>query len=179
MPKKKSVPKNPYVSEKERKEFLDFVGGDTDFSEEASFEEMFNESAESRKALKEPLKETEDCDLFHQALDAMTFGQVGGKLHPDDEPPRRQARSRKKKSQIDAILDLHGMRVAQAIEQVQQFCIASKKKGYTRVLIIHGKGSGRLKSEVSGYLLRSSLVTTVNPAPGHLGGQGAIIAYLR
>ena len=49
-------------------------------------------------------------------------------------------------------LDLHGLRVDEAIPLVDRFLHQSFKAGLYRVWIIHGKGTGVLRSEVTYYL---------------------------
>lgn len=163
------------IQKKDAQEFLKYMGQEPKGEEEdLSFEELL----EQDKGFESYPKDRTDSQIFQNALDSMTHRGSVDKSHPVDRPRTAIARPRKKRG-VEAVLDLHGLRVVEAISQVKSFCEASKKKGCHRVLIIHGKGSGKLKVEVTDFLLRSSLVTTINPAPGNLGGQGAIIAYLR
>jgi DNA mismatch repair protein MutS2 len=68
-------------------------------------------------------------------------------------------------------LDLHGMRVDEAIPTVVSFINASYKARERVVWIIHGKGAGVLREEVRQYLKNNSLVEFYTPADKYHGGE--------
>ena len=70
-------------------------------------------------------------------------------------------------------LDLHRMTVDEAIPKIDEFLNYTYRSGLYRVRIIHGKGSGVLKQEVSRYLSRHPLVKSFHPADRFNGGIGA------
>jgi DNA-nicking Smr family endonuclease len=71
-------------------------------------------------------------------------------------------------------LDLHGLTVDEAIPLVDRFLHQSFKAGLYRVWIIHGKGTGVLRSEVTYYLKKHPLVRHCSTADGNRGGIGAV-----
>ena len=68
-------------------------------------------------------------------------------------------------------LDLHGMRVDEAILVVESFINDSYKARERVVWIIHGKGTGVLREEVRQYLKYNSLVEFFTPADKYHGGE--------
>ncbi|MDD2471444.1 MAG: Smr/MutS family protein [Dehalococcoidales bacterium] len=78
-----------------------------------------------------------------------------------------------KKPEIDSQLDLHGNLVEEALPKVDDFLYSAYKSGHDRVWIIHGKGTGVLKLEVSRFLARHCLVRSFYTADKYHGGDGA------
>lgn len=72
-----------------------------------------------------------------------------------------------------AELDLHARTVEEAIPLVEEFLTDAYSRGWRRVRIVHGKGTGTLRLEVDRYLSRSSLVSRYGPADRFHGGSGA------
>jgi DNA-nicking Smr family endonuclease len=70
-------------------------------------------------------------------------------------------------------LDLHARTVEEAIPLVEEFLHDAYARGWHRVRIIHGKGTGTLRLEVDRYLSHSSLVARHSPADRFHGGSGA------
>jgi DNA-nicking Smr family endonuclease len=103
--------------------------------------------------------------------------------------------------EIEARLDLHGMRQAEAHRALRNFLLRCHDSGRRWVLVITGKGvsersnradrdDGFLEREERGTLrrnvplwlsepeLRSIIISTSSAAPQH-GGDGALYVYLR
>lgn len=72
-----------------------------------------------------------------------------------------------------AELDLHARTVEEAIPLVEEFLHDAYLRGWQRVRIVHGKGTGTLRLEVDRYLSRNSLVARHRPADRFHGGSGA------
>ena len=72
-----------------------------------------------------------------------------------------------------AELDLHARTVEEAIPLVEEFLHDAYARGWQRVRIVHGKGTGTLRLEVDRYLSRNSLVARYRPADRFHGGSGA------
>jgi len=72
-----------------------------------------------------------------------------------------------------AELDLHARTVEEAIPLVEEFLNDAYARGWQRVRIIHGKGTGTLRLEVDRYLSRNSLVARHSPADRFHGSSGA------
>ena len=70
-------------------------------------------------------------------------------------------------------IDLHGLTIDEAIPRVDEFLYRSFRAHVFRVWIIHGKGTGILRSAVKDYLTRHPLVLRCTVADGKRGGPGA------
>jgi len=75
------------------------------------------------------------------------------------------------KSSPDEI-DLHGLTVEEALPLVDTFLEKSARARRHRIWIVHGKGSGILRSEVRSHLKVHRLVMHCSPAEGSRGGDG-------
>ncbi len=69
-------------------------------------------------------------------------------------------------------IDLHRKTVDEAIPLVDEFLEKSYRARVHRVWIIHGKGTGTLRSEIWNHLRRHRLVMHCSPADGSRGGDG-------
>ncbi|HEV3242121.1 MAG TPA: Smr/MutS family protein [Methyloceanibacter sp.] len=98
--------------------------------------------------------------------------------------------------EVEARLDLHGMRQRDAHAQLRRFLKTAQAWGLKHVLVITGKGAdqassksfyekderGVLRNAVPRWLAEpdfASLVVTFSPAPRRLGGEGALYVRLR
>jgi DNA-nicking Smr family endonuclease len=86
---------------------------------------------------------------------------------------------------VEDELDLHGLTVAAAKPMLISFLNACRRRGYTRVRVIHGRGlrsesgEGVLKRMVAGWLAQREDVLAFCEAPPAEGGAGAVIVLLR
>jgi len=98
--------------------------------------------------------------------------------------------------EVEAKLDLHGMRQRDAHDQLRRFLKTAQGRGLRHVLVITGKGAdqtasksfyeeeerGVLRQVVPRWLAErdfANLVVSYSPAPRRLGGEGAIYVRLR
>jgi DNA mismatch repair protein MutS2 len=70
-------------------------------------------------------------------------------------------------------LDLHRLTVEEAIPKIEAFLYDSYRAGLHRAWIVHGRGSGVLRTEVGRYLEGHPLVKSYCPADRYHGGAGA------
>ena len=70
-------------------------------------------------------------------------------------------------------LDLHRLTVDEALPKIDEFLYDMYRAGLYHVRIVHGKGSGVLRQEVSRYLATHPLVKSYGPADKYHGGIGA------
>lgn len=118
---------------------------------------------------------------------------------PDDEAPREDVLSytgngiqkrlmlqlKRGNLPIGDRLDLHGLTVEQAHQQVIQFLQHSQTNGYRCVLVIHGRGARSagnipvLKMNVNRWLLDHPDVLAFHSAQIRDGGTGAVYVLLR
>lgn len=118
---------------------------------------------------------------------------VPQRAHLDRQTARRLESGR---LEVEARLDLHGLRQRDAHVALRRFLKAAQAKGQRHVLIITGKGAepgagssfyeeerrGVLKQAVPGWLAQpefAALVVSFSPAPRRLGGEGALYVRLR
>ena len=76
-------------------------------------------------------------------------------------------------------INLVGTRVPRALERLESFLDRAALGDRTFVRIIHGHGTGALRSAVREYLADSPYVTRYEEGEGPTGGTGATIAHLR
>ena len=70
-------------------------------------------------------------------------------------------------------LDLHGLTVDEALPRLETFVYSAFMAGLRRVWVVHGKGTGVLRSEVRRYLSGYPLVKSYCTADSSHGGIGA------
>jgi DNA mismatch repair protein MutS2 len=75
-------------------------------------------------------------------------------------------------------VDVRGRRVEEARGEVRERMDAAAMAGLPQVRVIHGHGTGALRTVVREELRRHPLVARAEPAPPEQGGDGATIAHL-
>ncbi|MEK7874058.1 MAG: Smr/MutS family protein, partial [Chloroflexota bacterium] len=75
-------------------------------------------------------------------------------------------------------LMLHGMRVESALAKLDQYLNDAALTHLSRVVVVHGKGTGALRQAVREYLKGHPLVTAYASAPPESGGDGATVVEL-
>ncbi len=75
-------------------------------------------------------------------------------------------------------VDVRGQRVEEARGEVRDRMDAAAMAGLPSVRVIHGHGTGALRTVVREELRRHPLVARAEPAPPDQGGDGATIAHL-
>ncbi|MFH1027455.1 MAG: Smr/MutS family protein, partial [Pseudomonadota bacterium] len=76
-------------------------------------------------------------------------------------------------------LKLIGMRVDQALTELESFISHAAAAGLSEVRVIHGIGTGRLRDAVREELERHPLVEAQRPGEPHEGRDGATIVTVR
>ena len=85
---------------------------------------------------------------------------------------------RQGKMPIFARIDLHGMTIAQAKITLQKFLFGCQQQNIRSVLIIHGKGSGIIKSAINSWLTNYPNTLCFCSAKPQDGGTGAVYLLL-
>lgn len=131
----------------------------------------------------------EDRRLFERAveeLDGASRSKVGRlKAEGRGSKGRRTGRSgQRPSSRLDrlrqapeASIDLHGLRRREAELELRRF-LADRPRGEV-LLIVHGKGSGALRSRVHELVAQHPLVAESRRAPPRWGGAGALLVRLK
>lgn len=104
-----------------------------------------------------------------------------------EHTPRRRkkgASRRKIDREPEAVLDLHGLTVEEALSELRSFVLGCKLKGCYLAKIIHGKGlhsqgEAKLRTLVNDYLNREAknMISSWQVAPLNQGGEGAVLLY--
>lgn len=89
---------------------------------------------------------------------------------PDPEPPQRASPGLE--------LHLRGERVEDGLEKLERHLDAAALAGLPWVRIVHGKGTGRMRSAVRSALRDNPQVTAVQSVPENEGGEGVTLAML-
>ena len=76
-------------------------------------------------------------------------------------------------------LDLHTFSPGEIPGLLEEYLGECRKKGFSRVRIIHGKGTGSLLRTVHAVLARLDEVESFSLAPLEAGGWGATVVRLR
>ena len=83
-----------------------------------------------------------------------------------------------KPKKLSVKLDLHGLRVEEALEKTDKFLSDALLAGFDEVLIYHGVGSGKLARAVREFLKNHPRVKSFSDAPPQMGGFGAMVVEL-
>ena len=79
--------------------------------------------------------------------------------------------------EICDILDLHTFSPKEIPEIVEAYLEEARRKGFTTVRIIHGKGVGVQRERVRAVLRRTPFVARFQMAPAQAGSWGATIVW--
>ncbi|ANV98488.1 endonuclease MutS2 [Helicobacter enhydrae] len=79
---------------------------------------------------------------------------------------------------VGITLDLHGLRVEEALEKAEVFISDCLLAGYDEVLIYHGIGGGILAKAIKDFLKHHPKVVRFEDAPPQMGGFGAKLIWL-
>jgi DNA mismatch repair protein MutS2 len=79
---------------------------------------------------------------------------------------------------VDRQLDMRGWRVEDALEQLDSYLNDAALSGLASVRILHGKGTGALRSAVRQQLAHHPLVKSYAPAAPQEGGDGVTVVSL-
>lgn len=84
-----------------------------------------------------------------------------------------------KKTEVSNRLDIRGKTVEDALDSLELFLDQASLAGFAEVSVIHGHGTGALKSAVRDFLKTSPYVKTFRPGSDGEGGDGVSIIDLR
>jgi DNA mismatch repair protein MutS2 len=103
-------------------------------------------------------------------------------LRLTQKPPKKKSKKLKldvqKPSSASVKLDLHGLRVEEALDVLDQYLSDALITGYDEVLIFHGVGSGKLAFAVKEFLKLHPKVISFSDAPANMGGYGATVVRM-
>ena len=76
-------------------------------------------------------------------------------------------------------LDLRGHRYEEAMAEVDRYIDSALLAGYPSVTIIHGKGTGALRTGVTNYLKRNNRIKSFGFSPANAGGDGSTVVTFK
>lgn len=79
----------------------------------------------------------------------------------------------------ELLLDLHGMTLATARQELAALLIACEKERIDCCCIMHGHGSGKLKQQIPHWLVQHPLIRAFHQAPREWGGDASLLVLLR
>ena len=96
-----------------------------------------------------------------------------------DEPSRSVTVVRSdQRATISPQLDMRGARVEDALDVLETYLNEAVMSGLSSVRIVHGKGTGALRSAVRQHLSSHPLVQSATAAPANEGGEGVTMVRL-
>ncbi|HMG56344.1 MAG TPA: Smr/MutS family protein, partial [Kofleriaceae bacterium] len=108
---------------------------------------------------------------------------------PDDAPPDAPptvalvdglpAGGRANARTVDTTLDVRGNRVDDAVAQVDRFVDESLLAGRDAIFVVHGHGTGALRSAIRSHLQTHQGIEKLRPDEQSEGGDGVTVAFLR
>lgn len=98
---------------------------------------------------------------------------------PNQQPKQAASLKRSRDENVRMELDLRGENLEEAIIEVDRFLDESYLAGLGQVYIIHGKGTGVLRTGIQQYLRKHSLVKNFRLGNYGEGGAGVTVAELK
>ena len=80
---------------------------------------------------------------------------------------------------FDTTLDVRGNRVDDAVAQVDRFVDESLMAGRDAIFVVHGHGTGALRSAIRSHLQTHKAIEKLRPGEQSEGGDGVTVAFLR
>lgn len=135
-----------------------------------------------------PRSPASDEDEFLAALGQLDV-RFTDELPEEEEStavPRRMKQLQRGRLRVERDLDLHGLSRTRAEEAFRHFLVDARYQGWTTVRVITGRGLHSpdgpvLRDAIEQLLKRESFPEVVEwgRAPRNLGGQGALVLFLR
>ncbi|WP_268913215.1 endonuclease MutS2 [Lentilactobacillus sp. SPB1-3] len=102
-----------------------------------------------------------------------------GQATPEEKSKYRPRVSRTRSSGISPTLDLRGERYEEAMSRLDQYIDSALLAGYPTVTIIHGKGTGALRSGVNDFLKSHPRVASFGYSAPNAGGDGSTVVKFK
>lgn len=98
-----------------------------------------------------------------------------------NEPKKKEYRpiNSHKKTQVKSEIDLRGKLVDEAIHELETYMDRALMNGYNEIYVIHGKGTGALRTGIVDYLRGSGYVKEFRAGSYNEGGLGCTVVTLK
>ena len=126
---------------------------------------------------------------FGDILDRWEKQYAGNEFYDKDAALSRERNSagsrryRLHRKKADAFIDLHGLNRDEAWTALEAFFENSRKNGFEKILIIHGKGNhsdeGKLRDFSRRFIESCSFAGESGYSPAREGGRGATWVFLK
>src|SRR5437763_2028819 len=120
-----------------------------------------------------PLRTRVSVDNLERVSKRQAAAGERGRAEPAIVLPRYEDRP-----EVAMQLDMRGWRVDEALEELETYLNDAAMSGMSSVRIVHGKGTGALRSAVREQLAHHPLVKSYTTAPPKEGGDGVTIVKL-
>ena len=108
-------------------------------------------------------------------LEAISANEYRTATRPTTPRLRVGSEISERKLQFSPRVDVRGLRPTEAIEAVEEFIDSALMIGVNEVSILHGKGTGALKSEIRRYLKGIPAIESATDDHADRGGAGITI----
>ncbi len=105
---------------------------------------------------------------------------------PDSNSKKRKSKTgkirvcmRTRASDIPEELDLHGRRVDESLDLVDEYLDKAFVYGISPVRLVHGHGTGKLRNAVREHLSHHPQVSRFVPGGTYSGGEGVTVVFLK
>ncbi len=113
-----------------------------------------------------------DVEITRSAEEMLFFARSGIQI-------KTLKKLKQGKLNIQARLDLHGSTLSEANSELETFLTHCQSTNLRTVLIIHGKGSGKLKSAICKWLEENPTTLAFSSALPSEGGTGALYVLIK
>lgn len=100
-------------------------------------------------------------------------------LGKKDKSKQVKVRIEAESAAVSSTLDIRGMNAAEAAVKVEEYLVQASNANFTRVDIIHGKGSGILRKVVGDILKDNPAVASFKPGEWGQGDYGVTVVEMR
>ena len=161
---------------KERKELLRRAKQEAEdiIREARSLVERTIKEIREKNASKESIRKYKED--FEDALERFEAEEVVPAVPEIEDKPEGIVQRIEPVEKLD--IDVRGLYRDDAVEQVDRFIDRAYLQGVSKVYIIHGKGSGILRSAIRDFLSRDKRVRDFYSAPPEEGGSGVTIVEI-
>jgi DNA mismatch repair protein MutS2 len=146
------------------------------FNEQVTVLEILPRKGEARVTLGKVTMAVKLGDLqrLAQASTDSASGNSPGSA-PNRPPAPRATATYQRPQNPESTLDLHGMRIEDALIKVDKFIDQALLSGFTSVRVMHGQGTGRLGRALHRHFRQNPVIRAFRYAQPHEGGGGVTI----
>jgi len=120
-----------------------------------------------------------DLDGIRVTTEVGDLGPAKGNANPEPRDARRRSRVRRPRPEhVPLQLNVRGKTVAEALREIEDYLDQLLLADIRSASILHGKGTGTLRSAIQSYLSSCTFVSSYALAPPNQGGEGVTVFEL-